>query len=48
MTWKLEYLPEAISDLATLDNTMKIIVISARAENKVYNEAGSRRLKHNL
>ena len=109
MTWKLEYLPEAVTDLASLDNSirqpvikgikkvqtnpvskkeggygtplgnkegnnltglfkikflkygirvvyklehqdnvMKIIVISARAENKVYDEAGSRRLKHDL
>ena len=109
MTWNLEYLPEAITDLAALDNSirlpvikgikkvqknpvskeeggygtplgnkegnnltglfkikfqkygirvvyklecqdniMKIIVISARAENKVYDEAGNRRLKHDL
>ena len=109
MTWKLEYLPEAITDLESLDNSirqpvikgikkvqknpvskeeggygtplgnkdgnnltglfkikilkygvrvvyklerqdnvMKIIVISARAENKVYDEAGNRRLKHSL
>lgn len=109
MTWKLEYLPEALDDLAALDNSirqpvikgikkvqqnpvskeeggygtplgnkegnnltglfkikflkygvrvvyklerqanlMKVVVVSVRAENKVYNEAGSRRIKHNL
>lgn len=109
MTWKLEYLPEALEDLAVLDNSirqpvikgirkvqqnpvskeeggygtplgnkegnnltglfkikflkygvrvvyklerqvnlMKIVVVSVRAENKVYDEAGSRRIKHNL
>ena len=30
------------------DNIIKIIVISARAENKVYDDAGNRRAKHNL
>ena len=109
MTWKLEYLPEALDDLAALDNSvrqpvikginkvkqnpvskeeggygtplgnkegnnltglfkikflkygvrvvyklerqanlMKIVVVSVRAENKAYDEAGSRRIKHNL
>lgn len=109
MTWKLEYLPEALDDLGALDNSirrpvikgikkvqqnpvskeeggygtplgnkegnnltglfkikflkygvrvvyklerqanlMKIVVVSVRAENKVYDEAGSRRIKHNL
>ena len=109
MTWELEYLPEAIADLDSLDNSirkpvlkgikkvqqnplpideggygtllgnkegnnltglfkikflkygirvvyklerqdgiMKVIIVSARAENKVYNEAGSRRSKHSL
>ncbi len=31
MTWKVEYLPEALADLG-----------KRRAENKVYDEAGSR------
>jgi len=109
MTWELEYLPEAIADLDSLDNSirkpvlkgikkvqqnplpkdeggygtplgnkegnnltglfkikflkygirvvyklerqdgiMKVIIVSARAENKVYDEAGSRRSKHSL
>lgn len=109
MTWKLEYLPEALEDLAALDNSirqpiikgirkvqqnpvskedggygtplgnkegnnltglfkikflkygirvvykleyqanlMKIVVVSVRAENKVYDEAGSRRSKYHL
>ncbi len=107
MTWKLEYLPEALEDLSALDNSirqpvikgirkvqqnpvskeeggygtplgnkegnnltglfkikflkygvrvvyklerqanlMKIVVVSVRAENRVYDEAGSRRIKH--
>ena len=61
MTWKLEYLSEAIADLASLDNSIRQPVIKGIKkfkrilfpkkkvdENKVYDEAGNRRLKHDL
>lgn len=44
----LKYGIRVVYKLERQDNLMKIIVISARAENKVYDEADSRREKHTL
>lgn len=44
----LKYGIRVVYKLERRENLMKIVVISARAENKVYDEAGSRRSKHNL
>lgn len=44
----LKYGIRVVYKLERQDNLMKIIVISARAENKVYDEADSRREKHSL
>lgn len=44
----LKYGIRVVYKLERHDNSMKVIVISAGAENKVYDEAGSRRTKHNL
>ena len=42
----LKYGIRVVYKLERQNNLMKIIVISARAENKVYEEAGSRREKY--
>ena len=44
----LKYGIRVVYKLERQDNLMKIIVISARAENKIYDEADSRREKHTL
>ena len=44
----LKYGIRVVYKLERQDNLMKIIFISARAENKIYDEAGSRREKHTL
>lgn len=44
----LKYGIRVVYKLERQDNIMKVIVISARAENKVYNDAGNRRIKHDL
>ena len=44
----LKYGIRVVYKLECQDNVMKIIVISARDENKVYNEASNRRTKYNL
>lgn len=44
----LKYGIRVVYKLERQDKVMKIIVISARAENKVYDEAGSRRIIYNL
>lgn len=44
----LKYGIRVVYKLERQDNIMKIIVVSARTENKVYDDAGSRRMKHNL
>ena len=44
----LKYGVRVVYKLERQDNIMKIIVISVRAENKVYDEAENRRLKHDL
>lgn len=44
----LKYGIRVVYKLEHQDNIMKVIVISARAENKVYNDAGNRRIKHDL
>ena len=44
----LKYGIRVVYKLERQDNVMKVIVISARAENKVYDEAGTRRIKYEL
>ena len=44
----LKYGIRVVYKLERQDNIMRVIVISARAENKVYDEANSRRTKHEL
>lgn len=44
----LKYGIRVVYKLEQQDRVMKIVVISARAENKVYEEAGSRRIIYNL
>lgn len=44
----LKYGIRVVYKLEHQDNIMKIVVVSARAENKVYDEAGNRRAKHDL
>ncbi len=44
----LKYGVRVVYKLERQANLMKIVVVSVRAENKVYDEAGSRRNKHNL
>ena len=44
----LKYGVRVVYKLERQANLMKIVVVSVRAENKVYDEAGSRRIKHNL
>lgn len=44
----LKYGIRVVYKLEHHDNIMKVIVISARSENKVYNEAGNRRTKYDL
>lgn len=44
----LKYGIRVVYRLAQQDNLMKVIVISARAENKVYEEACRRRDRHGL
>lgn len=44
----LKYGIRVVYKLENHDNVMKVIVISARADNKVYNEADNRRNKHSL
>lgn len=49
--FKIKFLKYGICVVYKLEhheNLMKIVVISARAENKVYDEAGIRRFKHNI
>lgn len=44
----LKYGIRVVYKLERQDGIMKVIVVSARAENKVYDEAGNRRDKHEL
>lgn len=44
----LKYGIRVVYKLERQDNIMKVIVISAHSENKVYNEAGNRRTKYDL
>ena len=44
----LKYGIRVVYKLERHDSIMKVIVVSARSENKVYDEAGSRCTKHNL
>lgn len=44
----LKYGIRVVYKLECQDDIMKIIVISARSDNKVYHEAGSRRDRHKL
>lgn len=44
----LKYGIRVVYKLERYDNIMKVIVVSARAENKVYDEAGNRRAKYDL
>lgn len=44
----LKYGIRVVYKLERQGNIMKIVVVSARAENKVYDEAGNRRAKHDL
>lgn len=44
----LKYGIRVVYKLEQQDRVMKIVVISARAENKVYEEVGSRRIIYNL
>lgn len=44
----LKYGIRVVYKLERQDNIMKIVVVSARVENKVYDEAGNRRAKHDL
>lgn len=44
----LKYGIRVVYKLECQNNIMKIIVVSARAENKVYDEAGNRRDRHDL
>ncbi len=44
----LKYGIRVVYKLEYQDTAMKIIIISARADNKVYHEAGTKRTKHKL
>ena len=49
--FKIKFLKYGIRVVYKLEfegGIMKIIIISARADNKVYDEAGSRRMRHHL
>ncbi len=58
MNEKIEFLPEAASDLKNricvvykieeTDTVMRIIIVSARVNDQVYDETIKRRFNHNL